>query len=284
LPSFQAGAHLDVHLPNGAVRQYSLHGDCEDRGAYRIAVKRDAAGRGGSIAFHDRVRVGDVLLVSLPRNHFPLAPKGSRHLLIGGGIGLTPLMSMAQTLLRRGDAFTLHACLRSRADMPFRSWLEDLETEGLAFVHTTRDTSANRLDMATLLSGVPFDTHIYCCGPSGMIERLLAVAQDRPPDHVHIEHFGAAHVPAGTEAFTVELVRSKRLIPVAGGMTILEALRNSGVEIEASCEGGVCLTCKTRYLDGTPIHRDLVMKPAERREFMTPCVSGCASDKLALDL
>jgi vanillate O-demethylase ferredoxin subunit len=284
LPPFTPGAHIDVHLPNGAVRQYSLCGDHVDQARYAIAVQREADGRGGSILLHEGVRVGDRLLVSLPRNHFALATPGHRHVLIGGGIGLTPIMSMVAELRRRKDPFELHACLKSRADMPFRGWLEPLERQGLARIYATRDPDGTRLDIAALVRTIPEDVHIYCCGPTRMIDALLAASAGRPEGTVHVEHFGAARIPPGGEAFTVELARSKRSIPVAAGMTILEALRESGVEIEASCEGGVCLTCKTRYLEGAPIHRDLVMKPTDRREFMTPCVSSCATEKLVLDL
>jgi ferredoxin len=168
--------------------------------------------------------------------------------------------------------------------MPFRDWLEPLEREGLAEIHATRDTGGRRLDLDAVLANLPQDVQIYCCGPALMIEAVLAATSDRPPENVHFEHFGAARIAPGSEAFTVELARSRRSIPVAAGMTILEALRESGVEIEASCEGGVCLTCKTRYLEGAPVHRDLVMKPSDRREFMTPCVSSCATKTLVLDL
>jgi ferredoxin-NADP reductase len=284
LPPFEAGAHIDVHLPGGPVRQYSLCGDPADGVRYRLAVQREAGGRGGSALMHEAIRTGDRLLVSLPRNHFPLTASGRRHVLIGGGIGLTPLMAMVETLRRRGEAFELHACIRSRADMPFRDWLETLERRGLAHIHASRDGAGNRLDLAGLLRSLPDDTHVYCCGPARMIEAVVAAGAGRPEDTVHVEHFGSARIPPGGEAFTVELARSKRSVPVAAGMTIVEALREAGVEIDASCEGGACLTCKTRYLDGVPIHRDLVMKPAERREFMTPCVSGCASERLVLDL
>jgi ferredoxin-NADP reductase len=284
LPPSQPGAHIDIHLTNGAVRQYSLCGDPADFTRYRIAVQREADGRGGSILLHGETRVGDTLLVSLPRNHFALAAPGHRHILVAGGIGLTPLMSMVEELRRRGDAFELHVCLRSRADMPFRDWLEPLERQGLARIYATRDPEGSRLDLDALVGGAPANAHVYCCGPARMIDAVLAAASGRPAETVHVEHFGAARIPPGGEAFTVELARSKRSIPVAAGMTILEALRESGVEIEASCEGGVCLTCKTRYLEGAPIHRDLVMKPADRREFMTPCVSGCATRRLVLDL
>jgi ferredoxin-NADP reductase len=284
LPPFEAGAHIDVHLPNGAVRQYSLCGDPADAVLYRIAVQREDAGRGGSVLIHENVKVSDRLLVSLPRNHFPLAATGRRHVLVGGGIGLTPLMAMVEVLRRRGEPFELHACVKSRADLPFRNWLEALERQGLAQIYASRDNGGRRLDLDGLLHNLPQDAQVYCCGPSRMIEAVLAAGSERPEDTIHVEHFGSGRIPPGAEAFTVELVRSKRSIPVAAGMTIVEALREAGVEIEASCEGGACLTCKTRYLEGVPIHRDLVMKPGERLTYMTPCVSGCASERLVLDL
>lgn len=284
LPPFAPGAHIDVHLPNGAVRQYSLHGSPHERNRYRFAVQREEGGRGGSILLHGGVREGDTLLVSLPRNHFPLAEGASRHVLIAGGIGLTPILAMADELRRRGEPFEMHVCSRSRADLPFRERVDDLVRAGLATVYTTRDGQGPRLDLDRLAQRAEPGAHLYCCGPERMISAFLAASAGRDPGTVHVEHFGAAALAPGDAAFTVELARSKRSIPVAAGTTILTALREAGVEIVASCEGGVCLTCKTRYLAGAPIHRDLVMKPAERREYMTPCVSGCASDTLVLDL
>jgi ferredoxin-NADP reductase len=284
LPPFTPGAHIDVHLPNGMVRQYSLYSSPRERTRYRIAVQREKGGRGGSAYFQDAVREGDVLLVSLPRNHFPLAAQARKHLLIAGGIGITPIVSMVEELRRRSEPYELHFCARAPNEMPFRSWAAPLVEQGAATLYFTRGEPRRRLELEALVKGAAPGTHIYCCGPERMIRAVAAAAEGRSPETMHYEHFGAPTVAVSSGAFQVELARSKRIVPVPAGTTILAALREAGVELDASCEGGVCLTCKTRYLGGIPIHRDLVMKPAERREFMTPCVSGCASEKLVLDL
>lgn len=281
LPPYTAGAHIDVHLQSGRVRQYSLYGDPAERTRYRIAVQREDCGRGGSTELHETFKVGAVVPVSLPRNHFALA-EAPHHVMIAGGIGITPFLSMLATLETTDLSFELHYCSRSPSATPFLDQVARLSAQGKVHHHFSR--GGRRLDVSHLLSHIPLDTHVYCCGPGSLIEAVVAAAKAAGCDErVHLEFFSSAGAEDGAE-YEIELVRSGRIIPVGKGVTMLQALRSAGVELESSCEGGVCLECKTRYLAGSPIHRDLVMQAEDRREFITPCVSGCATDKLFLDL
>jgi ferredoxin-NADP reductase len=284
LPPFASGAHIDVHVPGGRVRQYSLYNDPAESNRYRVAVQREHGGRGGSERFQDTVREGDTLLVSLPRNHFPLTRGAKHHLLVAGGIGITPMLSMIAELERADASWELHYCTRTPDETPFRAELQPFAERGRVGLYHTRFAGAERLDINAVIGGAGAETHVYCCGPERMIHAVVEAAADRPQEMLHFEHFGAPAVATSGESFEVELAQSRQMVRVPAGQTILSALREAGVELDASCEGGVCLSCKTRYLAGIPVHRDLVMKPEDRREFMTPCVSGCASEKLVLDL
>lgn len=279
LPRFEAGAHVDVHLPSGRVRQYSLASDPERSDRWRIAVKREDAGRGGSAELHETVRVGSALPLSLPRNNFPLVHAG-RHLLIAGGIGITPFLSMIPVLQRAGAQFDLHYCSRESVRAPFIAEFRHLAGKALS-LHVSSGPGG-RLDVAPLLRNLDAHTHVYCCGPASLIE-TVAAAGAHLGNRLHVEWFGAPANGVDPD-FEVELARSGRVIPVPRGQNVLSALREAGVEIDSSCEGGACLECKTRVLSGTPAHRDLTMNAAERREFFTPCVSGSAGGKLVLDL
>lgn len=284
LPPFTPGAHLDVRLANGMVRQYSLCGDPAIRNRYHIAVQAEAQGRGGSLALQAQLAVGSILPVSLPRNHFPLAPDARHHVLIAGGIGITPFLSMLHALNRRGANFELHYCTRTPEETAFRALLAPLVARGVVRLYHDRTAPANPLDLAALLSRPVAAEHVYCCGPAGLIAAVLEATKDRDPDTVHIEQFGGTPRAAGGPAYTLELARSGGTVQVPSNQTMLEALRGAGVEVPSSCEAGVCAVCKTRWLAGAPVHRDLIMKPAERAEYLMPCVSGCAGGTLVLDL
>jgi ferredoxin-NADP reductase len=277
LPPFGAGAHIDVHLPSGRVRQYSLLGDPEERSRYRIAVKREDQGRGGSAELHETFRAGAFVPVSLPRNHFPLADAG-HHVMIAGGIGITPYLSMMSQLEASGGSFELHYCAKSAAKAPFFDRLAQ------GRVHFQFSETNGRIDVDRLIGSVGGDTHVYCCGPASLIAAVQSAARAANlGERLHVEFFSSESADGEAE-YELRLARSARLVPVAKGQTMLQALRGAGVELPSSCEGGVCLECKTRYLEGSPVHRDLVMKPGERAEYLTPCVSGCASKSLTLDL
>jgi ferredoxin-NADP reductase len=283
LPPFTPGAHLDVRLGNQLVRTYSLCGDPAQRNRYHIAVQREEQGRGGSVVLHRELNIGSIVPVSLPRNHFPLASGASRHVMIAGGIGITPFLSMMSELRRRGERFILHYCAKTPETMAFRESLARGADDDAIHLYY-RSAEGRGLSVTQILHSIEVGEHVYCCGPSSLVTEVLERTSGRDPTTVHIERFGAGPRIAAQRGLTVELQRSARRVEVPPGETILESLRNAGVAIDSSCEAGVCTSCKVRYLGGTPIHRDLVLSAEQRREFMLPCVSGCSSPHLVLDL
>ena len=242
LPPFAPGAHIDVHLPGGIVRQYSLCGDPREGRRYRLGVLLQAAGRGGSRALHDTVGVGDVLPVSLPRNHFPLASDAKRHVFIAGGIGITPFLPMARALEAAGGDFHLYACARSPATAPFIEDIQPLLASGRASAHHDGGDPGRGLDFRAVLAVPQLGTHVYCCGPAGMMAAVTAVSADWPAGTVHFERFQppAEILPARVAPFSVRLSRSDRVIPVAPGQSIARALLQHGVALDVSCEAGTC--------------------------------------------
>ncbi len=284
LPPFEPGAHVNVHLPEGTTRSYSLCGDPEVAGRYRIAVQRQSDGRGGSAWIHEAVRVGDLLHVSLPRNNLPLVADAGFHLLVAGGIGITPFLPMVDVLRRAGQPFHLHACARSAEHMPYLRRMRELEAEGVATVHLSGGERSARLDVDGLLARSSSNVHVYCCGPGSLDDAVRAATAHWSEDRVHVERFHAAAASVAHLEATVELARSRLTIAVPAGQSIARALLQHGVDVDLSCEAGTCGSCKTRYLSGRVRHRDVVLGAAERRDFMTPCVSGCAEGPLVLDL
>ena len=283
LPPFRAGAHIDLHLPGGMVRTYSLCNDPADTTRYVVAVKREDAGRGGSALLHDAVKVGDVVGVSLPRGGLDLAEDVTRFLFVAGGIGVTPFLSAAAWLKRVGrPKFTLH--LISRGPPPLADLLVPLLRSGHLVIH---DTSVSaRPDIAALIGHPLSDVGLGCCGPESMIEDFEQATRDWPANRVHIERFVPPPLPVDPDAkpYTLALARSKLEIPVAAGQTMLSALLALGIDIPASCCGGICGSCKVDWLEGAPIHRDRVLSPAERARSLMVCVADSAEDRLVLDL
>ncbi|MCE2659648.1 MAG: PDR/VanB family oxidoreductase [Rubrivivax sp.] len=296
LPPFDAGAHLDVQLPfvrPGLARPYSLCNDPAERHRYLIAVLREPASRGGSAAMHDQVHEGMTLQVSPPRNQFPLVPGATRHRLLAGGIGVTPMLAMAYTLAHQGADFRLHYAARSRARMAFVDRLQQSAFAKRVHLHVDDGEPAQRLDLAAALAAPAAGEHLYVCGPAGFMDAVRAAAQAQgwPASQVHQESFGPAAAPASTGAageggFEVELAHSGRVIVVPAGQTVLAALSAAGVEVASSCEQGVCGTCLTRVVCGTPDHRDQYLTPEEQaaNDQFLPCCSRSLSPRLVLDL
>ncbi|WP_153101860.1 PDR/VanB family oxidoreductase [Paraburkholderia hayleyella] len=286
LPSFTAGAHIDVHLPNGMTRSYSLCNAPHETHRYVLGVNRDPASRGGSQYLHETLRTGTLLAISAPRNHFPLVDDAPHTVLIAGGIGITPLLSMIQRLEQLGRSWELHDCTRTRAAAGFVATLEPYGSR----VHWHHDAEPDgvQLDLAALLKRHAPTTHFYCCGPTGMLKSFEAAAAtcDGARERFHVEYFAAREAPAADGGFTVQLARSQRLIQVSKGQTILDALLGAGVEVSYSCSQGVCGTCETRVLEGQPDHRDMVLTQSEQdtNRSMMICCSGSKSACLVLDL
>ena len=283
LPAAEPGAHIDLHLPNGLVRQYSLIAtDCAPS-TYLIGVKHDPKGRGGSGYIHQQLRVGALLQISVPRNHFPLIETRERVVLIAGGIGITPIWSMAKRLQAFDRPWELHYSVRSRADALFSDEMSSLPS---ARLYVNDENNGRILDLPGLLDTVPRGAHIYCCGPATMLAAFENATKYRPKEQIHVEHFSAQCDAATDGGFVVELARSARQVKVPAGMTVLQALRNCGVDVPWSCEQGVCGACETGVISGIPDHKDVVLTDHEHNanDRMMICCSGCKSDRLILDL
>ena len=297
LQPFEPGSHIDVEIPvepGGAplLRQYSLANDSTERHRYVIGVGRDAASRGGSASVHSRVRAGDVIRIGRPRNNFPLAPHSGPSVLVAGGIGITPLLSMARRLAAAGRPWTLYYCVRTPARAAF---LEDLlalaPAGGCGRVVTVFDRlpGAAMLDLEEVVRSAGSGAHFYCCGPTPMLQAFLHATASLAPERVHVEWFAAPAAPAAAApegGFQLQLKRSARTLDVAAGRSILEVLLEAGVDIDHSCREGLCGTCETRVLAGIPDHRDPMYAgranaPVDR---LMVCVSRCAGPELVLDL
>jgi vanillate monooxygenase ferredoxin subunit len=288
LPAFSAGSHVDVRVPGGLTRQYSLCNDSGEQHRYRIAVLRDPASRGGSTAMHDAVREGDVLHISEPRNHFPLH-HARRSLLLAGGIGVTPLLCMAQRLNTLGADFALHYCTRSPERTAFLQEIAASDFAGRVQFHFDSGAPEQKLDLPALLATPEPATHIYVCGPPGFIDHVVGSAKSSgwSSEQIHLEYFAAApQDTSGDTAFEVKIASSGRTYAVAASQSVVQALREHGIEILTSCEQGVCGTCITRVLEGEPDHRDMYFSDEERamNDQFTPCCSRSKSRTLVLDL
>ena len=290
LPPFSAGAHVDIHLPGGLQRSYSLVNDPAERHRYVFAVLREPSSRGGSRAVHDQLRIGMPLNLSEPRNSFSLNEDATHTVLVSGGIGITPLLCMARRLRSLARSFEIVFCARSRRVAAFID-----EVAALAVpVHWHFDDEAGAPpDLRALLAARPGDgaasTHYYACGPALMLDSFVAVCSELGYVHAHIERFAAAepveHI-GSDRGFTVELHRSGLSFDIAPGQSILTILLDAGVQTSFSCQDGFCGSCETTVLEGEPEHRDSVLSEAERAagKTMMICVSGCRGDKLVIDL
>jgi vanillate O-demethylase ferredoxin subunit len=288
LPRFTAGAHIDIQLPNGLTRQYSLCNSPAEQHRYLIAVLRDPKSRGGSVMMHDVVNEGDIVGISEPRNCFPLAP-ARQTILLAGGIGVTPILCMAEHLQQSGNAFEMHYCSRSETRSAFRERIAASAFASNVRFYFDDGPGAQPLDARAVLRNAAADAHVYVCGPSGFIDHILGAARDHGIDEsrLHREYFGAAPANAAGEApFEVELARTGKVVSIPAHRSIVEVLADHGVSVPTSCEQGVCGTCLTRVLGGTPDHRDTYLTDEERsaNEQCTPCCSRSRSPRLVLDL
>ncbi len=284
LPGFTAGAHLTVRSPNGSLRKYSLCNDPAERDRYVIAVKRDPAGRGGSVDLVDNTRAGDTVQVSAPHNAFELAEKAASFILIAGGIGITPIMAMARQLNGQGRRYKLYYLTRSRETTAFGGELAGPEFQGKAFIHHDNGESAQAFDLWPILEK-PTSAHVYCCGPRPLLEAVRDMTGHWSPASIHFESFMDAGAAAKPEdrAFTVVLAKSGARIEVPPGMSILEAMRDAGHEAPSSCESGTCGTCRTRLVAGEADHRDLVLMDDEKAGQIMICVSRALTPEIAIE-
>ncbi len=285
LPAYKPGAHIDLHLPNGLVRQFSLVVPDADPDSYVVGVKRDPQSRGGSRYMFEQMKVGDRIKISAPRNNFPLVEDAEHVVLFAGGIGITPIWCMAQQLNALGRSWKLHYACRSRADMAFLETLEQMDAK-FRHLHFDDEAGGKIFDFAAALAETPENAHLYCCGPNPMLKAFEAATAGRPRDRVHVEYFTPKAEAATTGGFWVELARSGEEYFIPEGKKILEVLFEAGVDVDYSCELGICGACETRVISGIPEHRDSILSEEEQaaNDRVMICCAGCKSERLVLDL
>ena len=289
LPGRTAGAHIEVHLPGGLTRQYSLCNSPFETNRYQIAVLKEPNGRGGSAAMH-ALQVGDTIHASGPRNNFQLAgSEAVHHLLIAGGIGVTPLLSMVDELEDRSDNFHLHFCAKDVRRAPFLQRLKYLESCGKATLHFDGGEISKGLDLAKMLETPIPAQHVYLCGPPGMMDCARELVGAWAPHTVHFERFAGGPIAMEEDEweevpFEVAASKSGKIVQVPARCSIVDALRDAGIEVSVSCEAGFCGACLTRYLEGDPVHRDTVLSRAERKTHTLVCRARSRSPVHVLDI
>lgn len=287
-PAFAAGSHIDLHLPNGMVRSYSLCNNSQERHRYVVGVLKDRASRGGSRCMHEQLRVGMRITISVPRNLFPLQEDATHSVLVAGGIGVTPVLCMARRLKDLGKSFEFLYFARSRKSAAF---VAEIEALGVPVTWHFDDEQGGPPDLRALLGRreAAASEHYYACGPAVMLDSFEKTCAALGHTHAHIERFTAVEVAASADAkqsFTVELRRSGQTFEVTPDTTLHRRLIEIKADVPFSCEEGICGSCETKVLEGEPDHRDMVLTDAERaaNKAMMVCVSGCKSARLVLDL
>jgi phthalate 4,5-dioxygenase reductase subunit len=284
LPEFSAGAHIGVRVPNGMLRKYSLCNDPAERDRYQVAVKRESDGRGGSCSLIDDTKAGDELDVIAPVNDFGLPPRAQDFLFIAGGIGVTPFMAMIRELIAQRKRFRLFYCSRSPETTAFRDELGTPEFKDSVIIHYDEGDVSRSLDLRPILAERKNREHLYCCGPRPLMEAVRAMTDHWSPTAVHFEAFSEAEThKADDKPFKVKLARSGAVIEVPTDKTILEVLREHGLDVPSSCETGTCGTCRTKMLAGEADHRDLVLAEHERKDTIMICVSRARTDEITID-
>ena len=284
LPPFSAGAHIAIRVPNGLLRKYSLCNDPVERDRYQVAVKREVNGRGGSCSLIDDVKAGDELMVTAPVNDFGLPQRAQDFLFIAGGIGVTPIMAMIRQVMAEGKRFRFFYCTRSPETTAFREELSAPQFKDMVTIHYDQGDVSRSLDLRPILAERKNREHLYCCGPRPLMEAVRAMTDHWSSTAVHFEAFSEAetHKP-DDKPFKVCLARSGVVLDISTSTTILEALREHGLEVPSSCETGTCGTCRTKLLAGEADHRDLVLAEHERKDTIMICVSRARGDKITID-
>ncbi|MCU1763193.1 PDR/VanB family oxidoreductase [Pseudomonas sp. 14P_8.1_Bac3] len=289
LPDFTAGAHIDVQTSADITRQYSLCNSPLERDRYVIAVLYEPTSRGGSRGMHERIGVGDRLTISAPKNHFPLNTGARRSVLLGGGIGITPILAMAFQLVREGAEFELHYCVREPRRAAFLPLIGESDFADKVSLHFDSGERDQLLDLNRVLAAPCADTHLYVCGPNGFMDYVINAAHGLgwPTEQIHREYFAASVVAHDVDqAFEVELAETGRVLQVPADKSVLDVLCAAGIELPSSCKQGVCGACLTEVLDGIPDHRDVFMSEKEHalNDQFTPCCSRSKSRRLVLAL
>jgi len=284
LPEFSAGAHITIRTPNGTLRKYSLCNDPAESDRYAVAIKREVNGRGGSINLIDSVKAGDELMVAPPVNDFELPQRATDFLFIAGGIGVTPFMAMIREAKAQGKRFRLFYCSRSPETTAFIDELSAPEFKDSVVIHYDYGDSSRSLDLKPILAERKNREHLYCCGPRPLMEAVRTLTDHWSSAAVHFEAFSDAETHKATDkAFKVKLAKSGDVLDVPVTKTVLEAMREHGLEVPSSCETGTCGTCRTKLLSGEADHRDLCLAEHEKADNIMICVSRAKSDEITID-
>ncbi len=287
LPPATAGAHIDVHLPGGLMRSYSLASDPADRSAWTLGVLREVNGQGGSKAMHQSVRVGELLTVGAPRNAFPLAAGATHSVLLAGGIGITPIKAMAHTLTAQGKSFEVHYCARTARNVAFARELRALVPPDRLHFHFDNGVPGQGLNITNLLKQQPDGAHLYYCGPGGFMKACADASTHWASGSVHFEHFKPPVSLPKTipdASFQVRLARTGITVPVLPDQTIVRAIELAGHRVPTSCLSGLCGSCKVDYLAGEVEHNDYILSDEEKTRCLTLCVSRARGPMLVIDL
>lgn len=287
LPEFTAGSHIDVFLPSGIVRQYSLSNPQSERHRYRIVVQLEENGRGGSREVTECLRQGDPLEISQPRNNFPLDESAGRHLLIAGGIGITPIMSMLYALEAKHANFDLHYCTRSLERTAFRQELKPYVDRGVARIYHDGGVPQRGIPLDAILGACTSDTHVYFCGPQGMMQAIHRLVSAWSPGRVHHESFApptATGPDSAIDEFSIQVASTGKVFRVPADKSVVKVLEENGISVPTSCEAGVCGTCRVGVVSGIPDHRDFILDDDERENQMCACCSRAKSPLLVLAL
>lgn len=289
LPAFTAGSHIDVHVPGGPLRQYSLCNDPRECNRYVLGILRDPSSRGGSLGIHTSVQQGDLLQVSEPRNHFALDESAQHSVLLAGGIGVTPILSMARRLSALGHSFEMHYCTRSRANTAFMAQIAESPFAASVQHHFDDGAQQQLLNIPGVFAAPKAGVHVYVCGPGGFMDAVLSTARGAgwQESQLHSEFFSAeVGATDGDSSFELVLAKSGKTVTVGAGVTAVDALAAAGIEVPVSCEQGVCGTCLTTVVEGEPDHRDMYLTPDEQaanKQFL-PCCSRSKTPTLIVEL
>ncbi|NTJ11807.1 PDR/VanB family oxidoreductase [Rhizobium lusitanum] len=289
LPAFSAGAHVDLYMGNGIMRQYSICNDPSERHRYLLGILKEPSSRGGSLFVHENLQVGTDVSVGLPRCNFPLEEAASKSVLIAGGIGITPMLAMAYRLARLGKSFHIHYCARSLDRVAFRDQLDDAPLAGSTHLHVDDGDPAQRFSFGDDIGLPEDDTHLYVCGPEGFINYIVEQSSlfGWSASQVHVEFFRAQAKSAdGDHPISVTAARSGITVEVEAGRSIASVLLENGVDIAVACEQGICGTCVTSVLEGEPLHRDEYLSAVEKasNKLIMVCCSRAKTGSLVLDV
>jgi vanillate O-demethylase ferredoxin subunit len=286
LPGFTPGAHIDVHLSEEIVRQYSIYNSPAETDCYRIAVQREDQGRGGSKAMHDLVKPGEILEISTPRNHFPLSDDANHYILLAGGIGITPILAMARQLAASNASFEMHYCTRNPELAAFKDILGGAGLKEHVVFHFDDGPAEQLLDLNALLATHSDGTEVYMCGPTGFMNAVKKASEHWPAEAINMEFFAKdpSHDTSKNTSFKIELAKTQKTLDVPADKSILEVLAEHGIFMPSVCKQGVCGTCVAKLIDGEPDHRDTVLKEKQRNKMILTCCSRSKSDTLVLNL